>query len=69
MPDEKVRFTRTQLQQYDRYRRARDILREGESEIQFEDTQLAKAIEKLKAQLSEGGKAAVKEDSGKKNAA
>ena len=31
MPDEKVRFTRTQLQQYDRYRRDRDILREGES--------------------------------------
>ncbi len=66
MPDEKVRFTRTQLQQYDRYRRDRDILREGESGIQFEDTQLAKAIEKLKAQLSEDAKAAAKEDSGKK---
>ena len=69
MPDEKVRFTRMQLQQYDRYRRDRDILRDGESEINFEDTQLAKAIEKLKTQLSEAAKAAAKEDAGKKNAA
>lgn len=69
MPDEKVRFTRTQLQQYDRYRRDRDILREGESEIKFDDTQLARAIEKLKAQLSEAAKAAAKEGAGRKNAA
>lgn len=69
MPDEKVRFTRQQLQGYDRYRRDRDILRDGESEVKFEDSQLAKAIEKLKAQLAEDAKAAAKEDAEKKNAA
>lgn len=53
MPDEKVQFSRKELQDYDRYRRDRDILREnGESEIKFEDTQLAKALEKLNAQLA-----------------
>lgn len=69
MPDEEVRFSRQQLQQYDRYRRDRDILRDGESDIQFEDSQLAKALEKLKAQLAEDAKAAAKEAAEKKKAA
>jgi carboxyl-terminal processing protease len=57
MPDEEARFSRKELEDYDRYRRDRDILREGkESEIEFEDRQLVKALEHLRTQLAEDTK-------------
>lgn len=58
MPDEEVRFSRKELQDYDRYRRDRDILRDAESEIEFTDRQLDKALKNLRAQLDEEEKKA-----------
>ncbi len=53
MPDEVARFSRKELEDYDQYRRDRDILREGdESKIKFDDRQLAKALEHLRTQLA-----------------
>jgi carboxyl-terminal processing protease len=73
MPDEEARFSRKELEDYDRYRRDRDILREGkESEIKFEDRQLVKALEHLKAQLAAKDKKAdtdKKEDAAEKKKA
>ena len=55
MPDEEIRFSRKELQDYDRYRRDRDVLRDsGESEVEFEDRQLSKALEHLRNRIAEG---------------
>lgn len=45
-----VRFSRKELQDYDKYRRARDVLsEEGPPESEFEDRQLQKALEHLRS--------------------
>lgn len=56
MPDEGylVKFSTEEMQNYLDYRRQRDILGEGRSEkpVEFTDTQVAKGIEWLKAELA-----------------
>lgn len=47
-----VRFSRKEMQDYDRYRRERDILTEdGPPESDFEDRQLQKALEQLRSAI------------------
>lgn len=54
IPDEEVRFTRKELEDYDEYRRARDVLSEsGPPESGFADRQLGKALEVVKTALAE----------------
>ena len=78
-PDEglEVRFTRKELEDYDRYRRERDVLTEtGPPESDFTDRQLEKALEQLRAALNstdkkkspDGGDAEKKPDESKKAA-
>jgi len=70
MPDEEIRFSRKELQEYDRYRRDRDVLRDsGESEIEFEDRHLKKALEHLRNRLAAGGGEDEKETPENKKAA
>jgi carboxyl-terminal processing protease len=67
-PDEKVRFTRKELEDYDEYRRARDVLSEtAPPASDFKDRQFEKAIERVRAMISDAGKenAADKDDSEK----
>jgi carboxyl-terminal processing protease len=49
-----VKFSRQELRDYDKYRRARDVLKEGDSpESEFKDRQLDKALEHLRSAISE----------------
>lgn len=55
-PDEEVRFTRKELEEYDEYRRARDVLsEEAPPESSFKDRQFEKAIERVRAMLNGEG--------------
>ena len=56
-PDEEVKFTRKELEDYDEYRRARDVLTEAAPpESNFKDRQFEKALERVRAMLDgEGG--------------
>lgn len=50
-----VRFSRKEMQDYDRYRRERDVLNEdGPPESDFEDRQLRKALEQLRSAIEDG---------------
>ncbi|MDA0282808.1 MAG: S41 family peptidase, partial [Planctomycetota bacterium] len=52
-PDEEVRFTRKELEDYDGYRRARDVLSESAPpKSDFKDRQFEKALEKVQAMLN-----------------
>jgi carboxyl-terminal processing protease len=49
-----VKFSRQELRDYDKYRRARDVLKEGDPpESEFKDRQLDKALEHLRSAISE----------------
>jgi carboxyl-terminal processing protease len=52
-PDDEVKFTRKELEDYDEYRRARDVLNEADPpESTFTDRQFEKALERVRAMLS-----------------
>tara|TARA_R110002072_G_scaffold303099_1_gene493469 strand:- start:189201 stop:190517 length:1317 start_codon:yes stop_codon:yes gene_type:complete len=57
-PDEEVKFTRKELEDYDEYRRARDVLTEAAPpESEFKDRQFETALERVRAMLNgEGAK-------------
>ncbi|MGZ0169206.1 MAG: S41 family peptidase [Planctomycetales bacterium] len=68
-PDDEVKFTRKELEDYDKYRRARDVLSEtAPPESDFKDRQFEKALERVRAMLSGDGekKDAEKDDSSEK---
>lgn len=53
-PDDEIKFTRKELEDYDEYRRARDVLTEAAPpESDFTDRQFEKALERVRAMLSE----------------
>ncbi len=53
-PDDEIKFTRKELEDYDEYRRARDVLTEtAPPESSFTDRQFEKALERVRAMLSE----------------
>lgn len=55
-PDEEVKFTRKELEDYDEYRRARDVLTEAAPpESDFKDRQFEKALERVRAMLNSKG--------------
>jgi carboxyl-terminal processing protease len=55
-PDEEVKFTRKELEDYDEYRRARDVLTEAAPpESDFKDRQFEKALERVRAMLNGDG--------------
>lgn len=55
-PDEEVKFTRKELEDYDEYRRARDVLTEAAPpESDFKDRQFEKALERVRAMLNDKG--------------
>lgn len=55
-PDEEVKFTRKELEDYDEYRRARDVLTEAAPpESDFKDRQFEKALERVRAMLNAKG--------------
>jgi len=55
-PDEEVKFTRKELEDYDEYRRARDVLTEAAPpESDFKDRQFEKALERVRAMLNGEG--------------
>lgn len=55
-PDDEVKFTRKELEDYDEYRRARDVLSESAPpESAFKDRQFEKALERVRAMLSGDG--------------
>ena len=57
-PDDEVKFTRKELEDYDEYRRARDVLSESAPpESSFTDRQFEKALERVRAMLNEAGTA------------
>lgn len=52
-PDDEVKFTRKELEDYDEYRRARDVLTESDPpESNFTDRQFEKALERVRAMLN-----------------
>lgn len=52
-PDDEIKFTRKELEDYDEYRRARDVLTEAAPpESNFTDRQFEKALERVRAMLS-----------------
>jgi carboxyl-terminal processing protease len=56
-PDEEVKFTRKELEDYDEYRRARDVLTENAPpESEFKDRQFETALERVRAMLNGEGK-------------
>lgn len=56
-PDEEVKFTRKELEDYDEYRRARDVLTENAPpESEFNDRQFETALERVRAMLNGEGK-------------
>ena len=56
-PDEEVKFTRKELEDYDEYRRARDVLTEdAPPESEFKDRQFETALERVRAMLNGEGK-------------
>jgi len=55
-PDDEVKFTRKELEDYDEYRRARDVLTEAAPpESDFKDRQFEKALERVRAMLNGKG--------------
>ncbi|NQV26917.1 MAG: S41 family peptidase [Rhodopirellula sp.] len=65
-PDEEIKFTRKELEDYDEYRRARDVLSESAPPTSdFKDRQLETALEKVRAMLHGDG---VKKESDKPDA-
>lgn len=53
-PDDEIKFSRKELEDYDEYRRARDVLTEAAPpESDFTDRQFEKALERVRAMLSE----------------
>lgn len=68
-PDEEVKFTRKELEDYDEYRRARDVLTEAAPpESDFKDRQFEKALERVRAMLNGDG-AEKDSDKGEEDAA
>jgi len=56
-PDDEIKFTRKELEDYDEYRRARDVLTEAAPpESSFTDRQFEKALERVRAMLSDSDK-------------
>ena len=56
-PDDEIKFTRKELEDYDEYRRARDVLTEAAPpESSFTDRQFEKALERIRAMLSDSDK-------------
>lgn len=52
-PDDEIKFTRKELEDYDEYRRARDVLTESAPpESDYKDRQLEKALERVRAMIS-----------------
>ncbi|MFT5093129.1 MAG: carboxyl-terminal processing protease [Porticoccaceae bacterium] len=55
-PDDEVKFTRKELEDYDEYRRARDVLTEAAPpKSDFKDRQFEKALERVRAMLNGEG--------------
>lgn len=55
-PDDEVKFTRKELEDYDEYRRARDVLTEAAPpESNFKDRQFETALERVRAMLNGEG--------------
>ena len=56
-PYDEVKFTRKELEDYDEYRRARDVLTEdAPPESEFKDRQFETALERVRAMLNGEGK-------------
>ena len=68
-PDDEIKFTRKELEDYDEYRRARDVLTEAAPpESDFTDRQFEKALERVRAMLSEPDEKNDSEKDGEKKA-
>jgi carboxyl-terminal processing protease len=68
-PDDEIKFTRKELEDYDEYRRARDVLTEAAPpESSFTDRQFEKALERVRAMLSEPDKKNEADKDGEKKA-
>lgn len=66
-PDDEVKFTRKELEDYDEYRRARDVLTEAAPpESNFTDRQFEKALERVRAMLNGTDKKNESEKDGEK---
>ena len=66
-PDDEIKFTRKELEDYDEYRRARDVLTEAAPpESNFTDRQFEKALERVRAMLNGTDKKNESEKDGEK---